>query len=258
MIRSGRICSTDSPFARRRRTVCSMSAVMTGGGRPPWIPLRAAAVSPSRVANGKVAVTQRLPDLPRMPQRRPSRSAYRRINSPVSAVGATCSATYRTTPTGTDTQSDKKAPRTGPSPPAPRTRPDLCIATAHPHPPQVRIVQEEEPLQLSPAGLPDELAVHRSLLIAQELHRHKINLEHYRPPLVAPDPGPPRLRPQRPGYAGSRTSWTTSLRRRNHGLKGGSKRAKRGGPIGVRPASRTACCSCALCLSKPDCDQPPE
>src|SRR5664279_5618081 len=51
MIRSGRICSSDSPFARRRRTVCSISAVMTGGGRPPWIPLRAAAVSPSRVAS---------------------------------------------------------------------------------------------------------------------------------------------------------------------------------------------------------------
>jgi hypothetical protein len=41
LIRSGWICSMDSPFARRRRTVCSMSSVMTGG-RPPCLPLRAA------------------------------------------------------------------------------------------------------------------------------------------------------------------------------------------------------------------------
>lgn len=34
MIRTGRIDWTDSPLARRRSTVCSMSLVMTGG-RPP-------------------------------------------------------------------------------------------------------------------------------------------------------------------------------------------------------------------------------
>ncbi len=234
-----------------------MSAVMTGG-RPPWFPLRAAAVSPSRVANGKVAVTQRLPDLPRMPQRTsvtlgvPAHqlAGLGRRRDLLSDIPDHTDRDRH--PIGQEGPKNRTVPTCTPNP----TR--LCIATAHPHPPQVRIVQEEEPLQLSPAGLPDELAVHRSLLISQELHRHKINLEHYRPPLVAPDPGPLRLRPQRPGYAGSRTSWTTSLRRRNHGLKGGSKRAKRGGPIGVRPASRTACCSCALCLSKPDCDQPPE
>jgi hypothetical protein len=50
VIRSGRIDSTDSPLARRRSTVCSMSSVMTGG-RPPWFPLRAAAFSPSKVAS---------------------------------------------------------------------------------------------------------------------------------------------------------------------------------------------------------------
>ncbi|WP_161500978.1 hypothetical protein [Embleya scabrispora] len=48
MIGSGWICSTDSPFARRRRTVWSMSSVMTGG-RPPYFPLRAAVSSPSSV-----------------------------------------------------------------------------------------------------------------------------------------------------------------------------------------------------------------
>ena len=90
----------------------------------------------------------------------------------------------------------RKPPRTGPSPPAPEPDP-IVIATAHLYPPQVRIVQEEEPLQLSPAGLPDELAIHRSLLIAQELHRHKINLEHNRP-ARAPDPVPLRPRPRLP------------------------------------------------------------
>ena len=109
-----------------------------------------------------------------------SRSTYRRINSPVSAVGATCSATYRTTPTGTDAQSDKKAPKNRTVPTCNPEPDPIVIATAHLHPPQVRVVQEEEPLQLSPAGLPDELATHRSLLIGRELHRHKINLEHYR------------------------------------------------------------------------------
>jgi len=44
------MASTDSPRARRRSTVCSMSSVMAGG-RPPWFPLRAAAFRPSRVAS---------------------------------------------------------------------------------------------------------------------------------------------------------------------------------------------------------------
>ncbi|CDR17520.1 predicted protein [Streptomyces iranensis] len=48
MIRSRWICSTDSPLARRRSTVCSISSVMTGG-RPPCLPLRAAVSSPSSV-----------------------------------------------------------------------------------------------------------------------------------------------------------------------------------------------------------------
>jgi hypothetical protein len=51
MIRSGWICPTDSPPARRRSTVWSMSAVMTGG-RPPCFPLRAAVSSPSSVDCG--------------------------------------------------------------------------------------------------------------------------------------------------------------------------------------------------------------
>ena len=72
----------------------------------------------------------------------------------------------------------------------------IVIATVHLHPPQVRIGQEEEPLQLSPAGFPVELAIHRSLLIAQELHRHKINLVELPDRLsLAPDPVPLRLRP---------------------------------------------------------------
>ncbi|WP_455361823.1 hypothetical protein [Streptomyces sp. SYSU K21746] len=48
MIRPGWICSTNSPPARRRSTVCSTSSVMTGG-RPPCLPLRAAVSSPSGV-----------------------------------------------------------------------------------------------------------------------------------------------------------------------------------------------------------------
>lgn len=37
--------STVSPLARRRSTVCNMSSVTTRG-RPPWLPLRAAASGP--------------------------------------------------------------------------------------------------------------------------------------------------------------------------------------------------------------------
>ncbi|MFI0794714.1 hypothetical protein ACH4OY_18805 [Micromonospora rubida] len=54
MIRSRRIFSMDSPAARRRSTVCSMSSVMTGG-RPPCLPLRAAASSPSRMLSRLVS-----------------------------------------------------------------------------------------------------------------------------------------------------------------------------------------------------------
>ncbi|MFI6358166.1 hypothetical protein ACIBJF_37360 [Streptomyces sp. NPDC050743] len=44
MIRSGWICSADSPSAMRRSTVCSMSSAMTGG-LPPYLPLRASVSS---------------------------------------------------------------------------------------------------------------------------------------------------------------------------------------------------------------------
>jgi hypothetical protein len=57
--------------------------------------------------------------------------------------------------------------------------------------------------------------------------------------------GPREAYPPWPCWGTRVTSWTTSLRRRNHGLNGGSKRANRGGPTGTNPAASTASCSSA-------------
>ncbi len=50
------------------------------------------------------------------------------------------------------------------------------------------IIQEEEPLQLSPGRISVELGIHRRLVVAEELHRHKMNLVHDRPaPALPPE-----------------------------------------------------------------------
>ncbi|CAB4949062.1 unannotated protein [freshwater metagenome] len=55
-----------------------------------------------------------------------------------------------------------------------------------------------------------------------------------------------------------RTGITTSLRRLNHGVQGGSKRAKRGAPVTSNPAASAAASNLAAWPSNADLDQRPE
>ena len=62
-------------------------------------------------------------------------------------------------------------------------KPDpMMITPPRLHPPAVGVVQKEEPLQLRAAGLTVEPPINRGLIIAEELHRHKINLMDHRRP----------------------------------------------------------------------------
>ena len=81
----------------------------------------------------------------------------------------------------------------------------------------VDVIEVEEPLQLRPRRRPVEPPVHRSLLIAEELHRHGRQPRHdsadtHRQPL-APDPAPPRFRPRPAPVSCSRNSRNDSMLR---------------------------------------------
>jgi hypothetical protein len=73
--------------------------------------------------------------------------------------------------------------------------PDPEVVTAsHLHTPAIRVIPEEEPLQLSLDGLPVELTVNRRLLVTEETPQAHDQPSPGRP--LTPDPVPLRLRPR--------------------------------------------------------------
>ena len=117
------------------------------------------------------------------------------------------------------------------------------IATTPAHQDPVRVVEEEEPLQLHTLGWPVVAAVRSRLLISHELHRHGPTT--YGPPPASDQP----LQPLRSGHIGTETYANTPPRPQGRPIPTASsvpystfsfRCSPRAGPYGARSATGQA------------------